>query len=89
MIRAAQRLPEPSPRPSNSAKTSRETRSHHRRLAPNRGALAGLSTWPHGPAPLPASLVRRGIGHLLCRAPLRTGARLRPPIYLPHKTDLV
>jgi hypothetical protein len=44
MIRAAQRLPEPSPHPSNSAKTcgqSRAAHPHHRRLAPDRGALAG------------------------------------------------
>ena len=32
-IRAAQRLPEPLARPSNSAKTMRAARPHHRRLA--------------------------------------------------------
>jgi hypothetical protein len=58
-IRAAGRLLEPSPGPSNSAKTcgqSQAAHPHHRRLALDRGALAGLTTRPHGPPPLPAAL---------------------------------
>jgi hypothetical protein len=30
--------------------------------------IISMSRWTHGPPPLPAAMVRRGIGRLLCRA---------------------